>query len=232
MHESDFQKIRDLPLFCDMNSENFETLMRRAYVQTFPPLVELVSEGEPSDFLHIVLSGSVSLYSIWNERETSMTTIRPASTFILAASIKGAPYLMSAETLEKSRIVLLPSQDIRNCFKQDPGFASAVVTELAENYRLLIKTTKNLKLRPALERLANYLLRHQKRNGNASEFELDMKKQRLASFLGMQPESLSRAFRNLRDHGVVSKGDHITIVDQQALEEFAHPNPFIDDYST
>jgi len=232
MSESDLQSIRSLPLFCDMGDNNFEMLMRGAYVQTFPPLVELINEGEPSDFLHVVLSGSVSLFSTWNERETSMSTVRPVSTFIIAASIKGAPYLMSAETLEKSRIVLIPSQDVRAVFEQDPQFARAVVTEMAENYRLLVKTTKNLKLRPALERLANYLLRHQKRTGGGREFDLDMKKHRLASFLGMKPESLSRAFRSLKDHGVTSKGEHVVIFDQEALEDFAHPNPLIDDYST
>ncbi|KUJ85459.1 transcriptional regulator [Ruegeria marisrubri] len=229
MPESEHSEIRKLPLFRDMSDENFEILMRGSYVQTFPPLVEIVSEGEPSDFLHIVLSGSVSLYATWNERETSMTTVRPVSTFIIAASIKDAPYLMSAETLEKSRIVLVPSQDVRTVFEQDPQFARAVVTELAENYRLLVKTTKNLKLRASLERLANYILRQQKRAGGANEFDLSIRKRRLASFLGMTPESLSRAFKNLRDHGVSSKGGRVTIFDQQALEEFAHPNPLIDD---
>ena len=232
MPESQNTEIRELPLFRNMSDESFDLLMRGSYIQTFPPLVELVSEGEPSDFLHVVLSGSVSLYSTWNERETSMATVRPVSTFIIAASIKDAPYLMSAETLEKSRIVLVPSQDVRTIFEQDPHFAQAVVAELAENYRLLVKTTKNLKLRMSLERLANYLLRQQKRVGGVNEFDLGMKKHRLASFLGMKPESLSRAFRNLKDHGVTSKGEHVTIFDQQALEDFAHPNPLIDDYST
>ncbi|MEZ5780049.1 MAG: cyclic nucleotide-binding domain-containing protein [Rhizobiaceae bacterium] len=76
-------------------------LMRGAYVQNFPPQIELITEGEPSDFLHIILSGAVDLFSAWNGRETSMATARPVSTFILAASIRDAPYLMSARTLEK-----------------------------------------------------------------------------------------------------------------------------------
>ena len=42
-----------------------------------------------------------------------MATVRPISTFILAATIRDAPYLMSARTLEKSRIILIPSEDVR-----------------------------------------------------------------------------------------------------------------------
>ena len=48
-----------------------------------------------------------------------MATVRPISTFILAATIKDAPYLMSARTLEKSRIALIPSQDVRAIFDAD-----------------------------------------------------------------------------------------------------------------
>ena len=50
---------------------------------------------------NIVLNGSVELFSNLNGRETSVSTVRPISTFILAATIKDAPYLMSARTLEK-----------------------------------------------------------------------------------------------------------------------------------
>ena len=159
-------------------------LMRGAYVQNFPPQIELISEGEPSDFLHVVLSGSVDLFSQWNGRDTSLATVRPISTFILAATIKNAPYLMSARTLEKSRIVLIPSQDVRAIFDVDGNFARAIVTELAQCYRSVIKSQKDLKLRTSLERLANYLLRQQKRAGGGAAFDLDFEKRRLASVLG------------------------------------------------
>ena len=101
-----------------------------------------------------------------------MATVRPVSTFILAATIRDAPYLMSARTLEKSRIALIPSQDVRAVFDRDGDFARAIVTELAQCYRSVVKTTKDLKLRTSLERLANYLLREQKRAGGAAGFDL------------------------------------------------------------
>lgn len=232
MPESDYPDIRGLHLFEDMADEHFLSLMRGAYLQTFPPQIELIAEGDPSDFLHIVLSGSVDLFSAWNGRETSMATVRPISTFILAATIKNAPYLMSARTLEKSRIALIPSQDVRNVFDADPDFARAIVTELAEAYRRKVKTMKDLKLRSSLERLANYLLRQQKRSGGESVFDLSFEKWRLASLLGMTPENLSRAFKSLQPYGVEVDGNRITITDQKDLESFAKPSSLIDDDRT
>ena len=45
---------------------------------TAVPLADLIDEGDPSDFLHIVLSGSVELFSTWNGRETTMATVIPS----------------------------------------------------------------------------------------------------------------------------------------------------------
>lgn len=232
MPESEYPEIRKLDLFSGIADDNFRSLMRGAYVQNFPAQIELIAEGEPSDFLHIVLSGSVDLFSQWNGRETSMATVRPISTFILAATIRDSHYLMSARTLEKSRIVLIPSQDVRAIFDADSNFARAIVRELAQCYRSVIKAQKDLKLRTSLERLANYLLRQQRRAGGESSFQLEFEKRRLASVLGMTPENLSRAFKGLQPYGVSVAGTRITISDQADLERFAKPNPLIDDSST
>ena len=232
MPDSEYRDIRKLDLFSRMADDHFAALMRGAYVQNFPAQIELITEGEPSDFLHIVISGSVDMFSTWNGRETSMATIRPIATFILAATIKDAPYLMSARTLEKSRIALIPSQDVRAIFDADSDFARAIVTELAQCYRSVIKAQKDLKLRTSLERLANYLLRQQRQTGGGAAFELDFEKRRLASVLGMTPENLSRAFKGLQPYGVTVTGTRIAIDNQADLERFAKPNPLIDDFST
>lgn len=229
MPESYRQEVRDLALFSAMDDEHFEALMRGAYVQNFPPRIDLITEGDAPDFLHIVISGSVDLFSSWNGRETSLATVRPVSTFILAATIKDAPYLMSARTLEKSRIVLLPSEDVRRVFDTDGAFARAIVTELAQCYRSVVKNTKDLKLRTSLERLANYLLRQRARTGTDA-FDLTMEKRRLASFLGMTPENLSRAFKGLEPYSVTVDGTHITINDVDDLVRFAKPSPLIDNH--
>jgi len=224
-------EIRTLNLFAEMEQDSFDALMRGAYVQNFPPAIELITEGEASDFLHVVLTGSVNLFASWNGRETNMATVHPVSTFILAATIRDAPYLMSARTVEKSRIVLLPSEDVRAIFDRDAGFARAIVGELAQCYRAVVKNTKDLKLRTSLERLANYLLR-QVANGESDAFDLGMEKRRLASFLGMTPENLSRAFKGLEPYGVRVAGSRITVTDAGELAKLARPDPLIDDFTT
>ncbi|MGB5556427.1 MAG: cyclic nucleotide-binding domain-containing protein [Paracoccaceae bacterium] len=230
MRPNDESEIRALPLFRDMAQDGFENLMRGAYVQTFPPQVDLIVEGDPCDFFHIVTEGSVELFAAWNGRETTMATMRPVATFILAATIKDAPYLMSARTVEKSRIVLIPSSDVRLAFANDLAFAHAIVGELATCYRSVVKNSKDLKLRNSIERLANYLLR-QYHSEEGDSFDLRIEKRRLASYLGMTPENLSRSIKALQPYGVEVDGMSVTLRNIPDLENLAKPTPLIDDKS-
>jgi CRP/FNR family transcriptional regulator, transcriptional activator FtrB len=228
MPESEYPEIRKLDLFAGMADESFRSLMRGAYVQNFPAQIELITEGEPSDFLHIVLSGSVDLFSQWNGRETSMATVRPISTFILAATIKGRPLLDVGQDAGEKPDRAHPGSGCACHLRCRQQFRPRHRAELAQCYRSVIKTQKDLKLRTSLERLANYLLRQQRRAGGESAFQLEFEKRRLASVLGMTPENLSRAFKGLQPYGVTVKGTQITIGNQADLEQFAKPSPLID----
>jgi hypothetical protein len=44
----------------------------------------------------------------------------------------------------------------------------------------------------------------------------------------MTPESLSRKFASLVDHGVTGCGREVTITDREALRKWAKPDPLID----
>jgi CRP/FNR family transcriptional activator FtrB len=211
-----------------MTEESFDILTRGAFVQNFPPNMVMISEGEAADFLHIVQSGCVELFSTWSNRETSVTTLYENSTFILAATMKDRLNLMSARTLQKSRIIMIPSENVRDVFKSDPDFALAIVDELSRCYRATIRNMKNLKLRTSIERLANYILKQHHRQGDLLEYQLPVEKRRLASYLGMTPENLSRAFNNLKPHGVAVNGQTISITDLEVLTEFAKPDLLID----
>jgi CRP/FNR family transcriptional activator FtrB len=229
MRDDDAEELRRLPLFAGVAGASFSSLVRAGYLQTFPAGVQLISQGDPADFLHIVVEGAVELSAEWEGDQATMAILRPMSTFVLAATITDRPYLLSARTLGKTRIVLLPSEDVRDAFARDPGFAAAVLAELADCYRSAVRHTKELKLRSGLERLANHLLRQMWRHGGAPVFELDVEKRTLAAYLGMKPENLSRAFAGLRRYGVEVDGSMVRLADVPALEKLAKPTRLIDD---
>jgi len=135
---------------------------------------------------------------------------------------------MSARTLQRSKILLIPSQNVREAFEKDEAFARAIVSELAECYRAVVRDQKNLKLRTAVERLANRLLSLDAAQGGKGEILLPYDKKILASFLGMTAENLSRAFNTLAAYGVEVDGAAVRLRDIKALRTLAKPNSLID----
>jgi CRP/FNR family transcriptional regulator, transcriptional activator FtrB len=228
MRPHELPEIRNLPLFREMQQGSFESLMQGAYSQAFPVGLDLARQGDPADFLHVVLEGSVELFGSWGGRESTMAVVRPVGTFILAACIKDAPYLMSARTLVRSRIVLVPASDLRAIFRRDPDFAVPVIHELAAAYRSVVRQAKGLKLRSSRERIAAYLLENARLARNARSYTLPVEKRLLASYLGMTPENFSRALKTLEADGVKTDGTRVVITDHAKLTAVAKPDYLID----
>ncbi len=227
MRQADWTLIRALPLFRDVREPQFKHLMSAAFLQRFPERMTLIKEGELPDFLHIVVEGSVELFGTDKERETTIEILHPVTTFILAAVIRDEMYLKSARTLTPAQILMIPAAAVRDVFGRDAAFARAVVNELAERYRNLVRALKDEKLRTGAQRLANWILRANAPD-HRQHIELEFDKRTLASLLGMTPENLSRNLALLTSHGVKSSGRDIVVEDERALEQFAKPNALID----
>ncbi len=228
MRPAERQIIRDLPLFYGVADSHFDLLMDAAFLQRFPQRVVLISEGELPDFLHVVVDGSVELFAAYRDRETTIDIIRPVTTFILAAVIRDEVYLKSARTLEPSQVLMIPAAAVRDVFTRDAAFARAVVDELAQRYRSVVRALKNEKLRTTAERLANWILHAERQQGGGGHVEIVCDKRTLASKLGMTPENLSRNLTLLSSHGARTRGRRIVIADREALTAFARPDTLID----
>lgn len=229
MRPEDRKAVDKLELFAGVEPQHLDHLLHGAFLQRFPAHVELIREGDPADFLHVVVEGQVELYARYRDRETTVSVIGPNSTFILAAVVMDRAYLKSARALAPSRILMLPAQSVREVLDMDLAFARSVAMELAIAYRNVVQELKNQKLRSSLERLANWLLRRDEETGHRDSFEIPFEKKVLAARLGMAPEVLSRTFTTLAAYGVEVDGRHVRIRNRNDLAKLARPTPLIDD---
>ncbi len=228
MRTQDIDEMRRLPFFRDVEAGNVDAMLRSAFLQRFPAHVELVRDGEPADFLHVIIEGSVEMFSGHRDRETTLGVSGPGDSFILAAVLLDRPYLQSARALSAARILMLPADAVRQAFAADAGFARALAAGTALAYRGVVRELKNQKLRSGLERLANWLLTHDVECGSHGRFNFPFDKKVLAARLGMAPEVLSRSFAALAAYNVVVRGPSVCINDVDALRKLARPSPTID----
>ena len=228
MRPGDSERVRVLPMFAALDDRSYAAITGSAFLQRFPANTQLLLEGDPVDFLYVLLDGMVELSGSWNDKETVLTILRPVSTFILAAVVLDAEALMGARVLERSDILMIPGDAIRARMAADATFSLAVARELSGCYRGLVRTIKNQKLRSGVERLANYLLLLHARCDSAEVFTLPHEKRVLASLLGMAPENLSRAFQTLKAYGVEVNGAEVRLRLVADLRRLAKPDPLIE----
>jgi len=228
----DLDRCRSLPLFANMDAHALRDLTAGAHVQHFPAGTMLLLEGDAVDFLYVLLEGQVELHGTWNDQETVLAVLQPVSTFILAAVVLDADALMSARTIDRSEILMIPGDAIRTAMANDVQFGLAVSRDLAGGFRTMVRAVKNQKLRSGIERLANYLVMLQaSETGACGKVVLRHEKRLLASLLGMTPENLSRAFAALRKWDVTVDGSVVTIANAAALSALAKPDPLIDNHA-
>lgn len=230
IRNADVERVRNASFFKSADDATFSKAMTGAFLQRFPANTTLLMEGDPVDFLYILVEGAVELGAGWKSKDTTLAILRPVSTFILAAVVLESDSLMNAVTLERSEILMVPGDSLRRSMNEDAFFGFAVSEELAGCYRGLVRSIKNHKLRDSTERLANYLLTQRVRQGEKNQIVLPHEKRILAALLGMTPENLSRAFSKLSDKGVSVEGAHVRLDNVAALERLARPTPLIDNH--
>lgn len=218
MQDDDRKLLEATDFFAALGPEVMNRLVRTAFVQTVPKGAVLFLQGDAPEFVHLILSGRISLGAESAHGHSTVVEIfHEGQLFILAAAILRKSYLMTGRALTDSRVLMIPAKPFNALLESDHRLSRVLVDVLATHWRLLVRQIKDLKLRSASERLGAYLLMKIDATTGSASLRLDEELHVIAARLGMTPESLSRTFGNLRAHGVHSRGRQVTIDDVAKL---------------
>jgi len=230
-HQNAADVIQSLRLFNQLDAANLSAITKVAILPCFPSHTLMLTEGEQPEFLYVVLEGSVELFARSDDREASMDVIQPTRALMPEAVVRNWPCLVSARTLEASRLIAIRAETVRNIFERDPALARAFACEIADSCGEILDEFRNQKLRTSVERLARWIVKTNTRCGGSGKFSIPYDKRTLASLLGMRPESLSRCFETLMDYGVAVKGREVILTDTRSLIRLAKSFPMVGNFS-
>ncbi len=221
--------LSELPLLSGIDDRVRRRILAVSERRKMSARAHVFGEGTDAEHLHIVMSGTVELFGTAAGKEAIIGLVKPGESFILAAVVKNAKTLMSARTNETSEILYIPADTFRWAMHNDPILAVKVSLELGSGFRAMVKQLRDHKLRTSKQRLAAYLVRLARGEKRKGAIELPLNKRVLSSLLGMEPESLSRAFVELRPLGVEMHRQHVRIRDLSLIEELASCDWAVDD---
>lgn len=180
----------------------------------------LFREGEKSNAVFAVLEGLLKLtVSRRDGSEVVVETFHAGTSFAEALAFSDDANPVSAVALVKTRVLMAPGKVVQSAIRENPEAFGATISATYVHLHRLIRQIEELKSTSSLERLARYIMARAEADGNKSTtLHIPYEKQTLASLLGIKPETLSRAFRRLEEHGVELAGRTIDIKDRAALE--------------
>jgi CRP/FNR family cyclic AMP-dependent transcriptional regulator len=184
-----------------------------ATARTFSKNAIIVSEGDETDSLYVLLAGRAKVFvSDENGRELQLNRIGPGEYFG-EVTLDGGPRSASVMALEDCRCAVVKRADLTAFLERHPEFALHLVRKLAHRVRALTESVRSLAMMDVYGRVARLLLElAEERDGRLVVNEA-LTHRDIASRVGCSREMISRIFSDLIDGGYVRKeAGHLVIV--------------------
>jgi CRP-like cAMP-binding protein len=218
----DLQIIARIAVFRGLKPETVEHIIAPAKAVTLRPHQLIFRENEPATAFFIVIHGWVKLYcSSSAGDETVIETMTKGGSFAEAVAFTGNRYLATAEAVGAARVARIPADHVVRCIRDNPDIAMSMVASISQHMSYLVQHITQLKAQSGVQRLAEFLVSLSLTEQGHCALALPYDKSLIAGQLGLQPESLSRAFAKLRTIGVIVDASRVEIRDVAALRQIA-----------
>jgi len=178
-----------------------------ATVRAFAKRAIIVSEGDETDSLYVLLSGKARVFVADDKgREVQLNQLGPGEYFG-EITLDGGPRSASVLALEDCRCAVVKRAEFNAFLEQHPELALHIVRKLARRVRDLTENVRSLALMDVYGRVARLLLElAEEKEGRLVVGEALTHKD-IASRVGASREMISRIFSDLAEGGYVRKED-------------------------
>ena len=173
--------------------------------RSYPKNTIIVSEGDRTDSLYIILEGKVKAFVSDGEgHEVVLSTQGPGEYFGEMVLDEG-PRSASIMTLEASRFLVVPKEDFREFVARNPTFAQNLIDKLIGRVRVLTANVKSLALMDVYGRVARLLLELADEKEGRLAISQRLTQQEIASRIGASREMVSRILKDLSEGGYLTQ---------------------------
>ncbi len=205
------------PLFTSLSRSWCELLAKSAQVHRLLKNQFLYRRGEAATGVYLVVVGQikVSIPVPGSRHGKVIEMFEAGDSFGETLMLLNQPHIVDAQALDDSVVVWLDKEGIEHILSLEAKFALTMLKNVSRRFETLLRDIETVSTHSASERVAEYLLK-QPRQG--TQTQLKFSKCLIASRLGLQAESLSRALQRLsREHLISVQGSHVEILNEQGL---------------
>jgi len=176
-----------------------------ATVRTFPKRAIIVTEGDETDSLYVVLSGKARVFVADDKgREVQLNQLG-AGEYFGEVTLDGGPRSASVMALEDCRCAVVKHAELTTLFEKQPELSLHILRKLAHRVRDLTENVRSLALMDVYGRVARLLLELAEQKDGKLVISEPLTHKDIAARVGASREMISRIFSDLSDGGYVRK---------------------------
>ena len=190
--------------FANVDETGLKALSPNGAVRALPKNTVVVSEGDVTDSLYVILSGRVKVFVTDEQGKEVVISTIPAGDYFGELVLDGGPRSASIMTLEPCRFFVIPQGDVEQLLNGRPEFARDLLNKLIGKVRSLTSRVRDLAMKDVYARLVRFLEENSVPSGDVRVVEERLTQADIAARIGGSREMVSRILRDLVTGNYVS----------------------------
>lgn len=213
-------------VFCDLNSENLETLNSHKSCGLYKKGAQIFAEGQRPYGLYCINQGKIKIFQTGNEGKDQIVRLAKEGDIIgYRALLSGTMYTATAEAIDEASVCFVPKEVFFGLINNEMPLSMELMKLLSLDLKRAENKITNLAQKPVRQRMAEALLFIKETYGFEEDgitINVTLSREDIANIVGTATETAIRLISDLKAEEVVSqKGKRIQILDLFKLVELS-----------
>jgi CRP-like cAMP-binding protein len=212
--------LKSVPLLSGVSDSTLQSLVKHATLRSLKRGETLFIHGDKVEYFYIVTSGWLRLYrETLNGDEAVLGLVTSEGVLCPETLSSQHTYSLNCQIVDDATIVVLPIYLLRQYMENDSAFAIKLMEVMSGVIHDMQMQIEHLNVMTASQKVGCFLLKVCK-DGSKGGMEgvLPCDKVVIAAYLGIKPETFSRALQQLKLFGVQMKGANVVIENADLLK--------------
>ena len=215
-------EIQDIPMFADLDKKFHKELQNNIHIKKFTKDSIVFYEGDESDYLHILMEGSVRLYKTSPKgTQVQIKRIQAPSLIAEYACFENEAFPVTCEFLKDGAMGLLHF-DIVYKYLENQEFSLGLIRSLTKKVIVLSSLVHKETILSSEAKVADLMME------GLSIFSR-LRNNEIAAILNLTPETFSRVMTKFKKESIVSiENSELKILNMEALRLIVESNTIKD----
>lgn len=208
-------KINDIELFKVLPEHELTFIAQATKILCKNKNDTIFLEGEKSDYLHVLLSGTAKVYRVDGKgNELLLHNFKAQSLIAELANLEHMCFPASCKMTTDGYVAKIKFEDFQQLMQRHSLLSVRVISSLTKKMKFLDNVIQQNLLLGSQAKIANFIYENE-------DIFIAQKQHQVASMLFITPETLSRNLKKFKEYGILENNKNkFTVTNREKLKEF------------